>query len=330
MFLQPLAGFMRFCDRGIAKISDRLALNSSSLIIFAFHGLFTSASEINSGVLDPQQGITVEMFRKFIADFQAHGYKFVTPRQILDGLEAGSKCALITFDDGYYNNFRALPLLEEFHVPAVFCVSTDHVKNGKSFWWDTLYREARNRQWPQARIKNILTTGKLKRTSEIEETLAGEFGKNALCPVSDLDRPMTPAELSKLASHPLCCIGNHTVDHAILTNYTAAEAKQQIVGAQQFLQQQTGSVPDMIAYPNGNVSPEIIQVTRETGLKLGVTVQPGKNRADIGNYRKALALKRFTLWGNHQVETQCQIARSAFSLTSAVAGLRVKSRPALT
>ena len=41
---------------------------------------------------------------------------------------------MLTFDDGYYNNHLALPVLEEFDVPALFFISTNHVKQQKCFW----------------------------------------------------------------------------------------------------------------------------------------------------------------------------------------------------
>lgn len=327
MFGKTVSKALRFCDSSLALLSDSFFLDSASLIIFTFHSLFALPDEIETGDIDPQQGITVGMLRNFISDFQAHGYRFVAPGEIVNGLDLKSKYALITFDDGYYNNLRALPILEELHTPAVFCISAEHINTGKSFWWDVLYREAKKRQWPPSQIEKARSAYKLKRAAELERALVQEFGKNSLDPASDLDRPMTPAELKQLANYPLCSIGNHTVDHAILTNYTGDEARQQISGAQQFIQKVTGSTPELIAYPNGNASPEIVRIARDAGLQLGVTVQPGKNRIrDLRNPDKALALKRFTLWGSRQVEAQCRNARAALSLTSAVAGWRMKYR----
>lgn len=331
MLRRTVSGLLRFCDNGLGLASERLLPHASSLVIFTFHSIFASSAETESGVIDPQQGITQQILREFIVDFQAHGYRFVSSREIMNGLDLKSKCALITFDDGYYNNLRALPILDEFRVPAVFCVSTDHVKTGKSFWWDALYREAKKRYWSSSRMEQARSAYKLKRTSELERALVQEFGKNVLDPVSDIDRPMTQIELKQIASHPLCSIGNHTADHAILTNYTSDEVRKQISEAQQFIDKATGSAPQLIAYPNGNVSSVIVKIARDAGLELGVTVQPGRNRiGDLRDPDKALALKRFTLWGSRRVEAQCRNARAALSLTSAVAGWRIKHGVALS
>src|SRR2546426_534763 len=128
------------------KIASRFlsaAREEGSLLCFLFHGLFESGEELRSGVLDPQQGITVEMFRAFLGHFHEQGYGFVSPRQILEGPQPGGRHILLTFDDGYFNNVRALPMMEEFNAPAVFFVSSDHVREGKAFWWDAAFRQGR-------------------------------------------------------------------------------------------------------------------------------------------------------------------------------------------
>jgi len=329
MLRQSVIKMLEACDNSIAGACARLIPDRSALLIFTFHSLFASPQEIDRGLLDPQQAITTQMFRQFVRDFTNHGYRFVSPQEILDGLETEARAALITFDDGYYNNLRAVPLLEEFHVPAVFCISTNHVATGKAFWWDALYREARTLGWSSSRTDRVRSALKLLPTRDAERQLSAEFGEAALRPVSDLDRPMTSRELATLAAHPLAHLGNHTLDHAILSNYSRAEIKEQIAGAQDFIRGLTGKSPELIAYPNGNVSPEIAQTAQDAGLRLGVTVQPGRNRIiDTRSGRKAMELKRFTLWAQRNLESQCRIARSRFSVQATISGLRGRSKVA--
>ena len=56
-----------------------LFLNSTheagTLLSFLFHGLFKNSEELQSGMSDPQQGITVEMFRGFISHFKESGIR---------------------------------------------------------------------------------------------------------------------------------------------------------------------------------------------------------------------------------------------------------------
>ena len=312
-----------------AKMASRFlpaAREEGALLCFLFHGLFENSEEVRSGMLDPQQGITMEMFRAFLSHFQEQGYGFVSPRQILEGLQPGGKYILLTFDDGYCNNRRALPAIEEFSAPAVFFISSDHVRNGKAFWWDAAFREGRKRGKTEAEIRRAVRGYKRMKTEEVECDLKKEFGKDALRPIGDLDRPFTAGELRAFAEHRLVSLGNHTKNHAILTTYSLAEAREQIQGGQNAIQEMTGKVPEMISYPNGNSSPEIRQAAREAGLALGAVVRGGKNRLPLKiGAPQAMALKRFILWGDRGIDAQCQASRADLSLWRVFSGLAART-----
>jgi peptidoglycan/xylan/chitin deacetylase (PgdA/CDA1 family) len=297
-----------------------------ALLCFLFHSLFESGAEVRSGVLDPQQGVTAEMFRAFLGHFHEQGYGFVSPRQILEGLSPSGKYILLTFDDGYCNNRRALPAMEEFSAPAVFFISSEHVREGKAFWWDAAFRAGRKRGKSEAEIHRRVAGYKRMKTEEVEHELKKEFGKDALRPVGDLDRPFTAGELREFAEHRLVSLGNHTRNHAILTNYSLAEAREQIQGGQDAIQAMTGKMPDMISYPNGNSSPEIQKAAREIGLRLGVGVRRGKNRLPLKTRATdGMALKRFTLWGDRGIDEQCRASRADLSLSRLFSGIAAKT-----
>src|SRR6185503_14729774 len=88
-----------------------------------------------------RHGTSVSHLRQLIEYYLDSGYRFIGPPDLLRGLDAGGKYAMLTFDDGYYNNVHALPILQEYRVPAVFFISTNHVRQNKCFWWDVLHRE---------------------------------------------------------------------------------------------------------------------------------------------------------------------------------------------
>ena len=312
-----------------AKLVDsclRVFPATPTLLIFVLHSLFESAEEIALGLMDPQQAVTTEMFRSLVADLRDHGHRFVSPDDIVAGLDPGQCCAMITFDDGYANNLRALPTLEEFQAPAVFFVASNHVRTGKPFWWDVLYRELHKRGQPDAKLEGARAGLKRLRTCDAEARIMAEFGSVAFRTASDIDRPFTAAELAILAGHPLAHIGNHTADHAILTNYSPPEMREQIMGAQEALQVMTGRIPAVIAYPNGNVSGPVLQVAYEAGLRLGVTVGAGRNTIPSTRSKtRALLLKRFMLWGTRDLRAQCRVARSPLSLQTTWAAIRSKA-----
>jgi len=320
-----LRSSIRGLDQMLASVCLGAVGEPRSLLIFLFHSLFRDGDEARAGVVDPQQSITVDMLRRFVSHFLEHSYRFVSPADIVKGLDSGGRNVLITFDDGYYNNLRALPVLEEFGVPAVFFVSSDHIEKGKAFWWDVVFREFRKRHRTDPEIRDAIAGYKRLTTAAVESDLRLQFGDAALSPVADLDRPFRVAELEEFAKHPLVFMGNHTKDHAILTNYSDAEARKQISDGQKDIFEMTGRMPEMIAYPNGKASPAIQAAAWDAGLRLGVGVCPGKNRVPLQvDTGRAMEMKRFTLWGDAEIEMQCRISRSSLSLYRSFRDIRTR------
>ncbi len=56
--------------------------------------------------------MTVDKFRRFISYFRDNGFRFISPTQLKDISSQRETYAMITFDDGYYNNHLCLPVLE--------------------------------------------------------------------------------------------------------------------------------------------------------------------------------------------------------------------------
>src|SRR6185312_14111104 len=77
---------------------------NKQLLIFYFHGLFESLKQKDLNLLYPQHNMTVEQFVEFIEYFLSHNYRFILPKDLMQGLENDQPYAMITFDDGYFNN----------------------------------------------------------------------------------------------------------------------------------------------------------------------------------------------------------------------------------
>jgi len=270
-----IKSWCRFVDQKLTAIQLRTIGEKNALLSFLFHTLFEDEAEMQRGQVAPILGITVAQFQEFVEYYHAHGYTFVSPDEILNGLPAG-KFVLITFDDGYYNNFRARPILEKFQVPALFFISTGHVMENKAYWWDVAYRETIAQGKTNHDYRNIGNELKALRHDELEARMRERFSDDCLNPVGDLDRPMNPHELIEFASHDLVHIGNHTRDHALLTNYDTDGVQNQISLAQSDLHDMLGKTPDFISYPNGFYTPTIGSIAHDLGLKMGITTVNSK------------------------------------------------------
>lgn len=300
----------------------RFFQENKSLIVFVFHKLFRDRKEIDLNVVHTLEGITIQHFRQFVEYYINHNYIFVSPDNILNGLDIDKKYVLITFDDGYFNNQYTLPILNEYKIPAVFCISSSYIKHNKCFWWDVLYREKIRSGASAKHISHEVAKMQSKTINEIEKYLIDIYGKKAFEPVSDIDRPFTPSELKDFAREKYVFLGNHTAEHAILTNCSLYEIRSQILGAQNTICNLTGITPMVIAYPHGKYSSEIIRISKKVGLKLGLTVESKKNYLPI-NFHGAnpMCLGRFSLRGNNKLTEQCELARSDLRLCNIIRNL---------
>lgn len=282
---------------------------------FLVHGLFRDQAEVARHHCAPQQAITLEHMRRFIEHFLAAGYGFLSPEQPLGELDPEACYLFLTFDDGYGNNLRILPLLEEYAIPATCYVTTGNLEQQHCFWWDVVYRERHRRGAARADISRELKMLKQRDHPQIIAYLEEQFGAGCLQPWSDADRPMTIEELKAFASHPLGFVGNHTRDHYLLDRYPREVIDDQIRQAQKDLHNWLGVTPNSIAYPNGSYSTQAEQAARDAGLKFGLTLEKRKNPLPLTPASNdALHLGRFTLWGRGDIEAQCEVFRSDIRL----------------
>jgi len=298
-------------DAIIARMYLSMFRERNAVIGLLFHALFRNDQEFKQNRIDPLQRTTVAQLRSVIEYYLDHDYQFISPDDLAAGLAPGRNYVQLTFDDGYFNNLLALPILQEYKVPATFFISTDNVRLNKCFWWDVHYRE-RSAAGATARqiYKEAVALKRLK-TEQIETKLLQQFGTRALLPRGDIDRPMNPAELRALASSPRVFIGNHTANHAILTNYDDAGMRDQLTRAQRAITEMTGKTPTAIAYPNGTCDARVIQACRDIGLTLGYTTRPVK--IDIAG-SDLMNLGRFAPNAASPINTQSHTYRSDISI----------------
>jgi peptidoglycan/xylan/chitin deacetylase (PgdA/CDA1 family) len=290
----------------------------NALLCFLFHSIFLDEAEAGQNVIHPLQRTTVAQFRRFVEYYASQGYQFITPAELLAGLHPDRKYALISFDDGYFNNQRALPVLEEFSVPATFFITTGNVLNGRCFWWDVHWRECAAQGMSEQAIVRDGRSLKCLPTEQIEEELIRRFGPAAFTPRGDVDRAFTSEELRAFSRHRHVSLGNHTANHAILSNYAPRAGREQIFGAQEAIESITGVRPIAVAYPNGAHSTQIERWCVDAGLKCGFTVEQHKTTLPLDpDSQDVMRIGRFMPDGEHPIEKQCKTYRSDVQLYNA-------------
>jgi peptidoglycan/xylan/chitin deacetylase (PgdA/CDA1 family) len=304
---------VRNTDRALMRRYVAVRGERDRVVSVLLHTLYTDRDEIEQGVTAPQQNVLVSQFREFVQHFHELGYRFVSPEDVVAGLTPGHRYLLITFDDGYANNRLAIPVLEEFDVPATFFVSTRFVREQRAFWCDVVFRERSRRGVAEHEIVAEIAALQSATTSEVDRHLVTEFGRDHHPPLGEADRPLTPGELEEFAAHRLVHVGNHTVSHTDLTRLDPAGVHAEVVRAQDELAEITGTPPLAIAYPYGRVNRGVVEICRSAGLGVGlrVTEAPRRNRLPIvGHTHEAMMIDRFVLSADRPIDHQCIEFRS--------------------
>ncbi len=236
--------------------------------------------------------------------------------EAIDRLRAGTlpaRAAAVTFDDGYADNCeQALPILQRYHVPATFFVTTGAL--GGCNWNDVIVETVRacaretldatpaglGRMTVQtdaerrAAIEALLSTLKEWRTKERDAAVEALASAQACRPPSGVI--MDRRQLARLARAGMD-LGAHTVNHPILTRTEPGEAEDEIHSSRATLEAITGSSVRLFAYPYGRPGADYdaqhVELVRRLGFAGAVSTAWGANvtgRAD------PFQLKRFTPW----------------------------------
>ena len=297
-------------DHTASRVQVRMGERRGALVTLFFHNVFLDEREIALDLAYPQQRTTVEDLRRTIEYYRSAGYRFVSQDDVLRGLDPAGRFVLLTFDDGYFNNQRALPLLEKFDVPALFFAPSEMVLTGKSYWWDVLWRTRRKQGVSKEALMAETWNRVGGRADEIEAAVMKETDEE-LRAAGDVDRLFTAEELAKFAAHPLVSVGNHGCSHECLAAYSRVEALGIVGRAQKQLAEITGRVPAAIAYPYGLITDESVAVAREAGLKLGFITEARKFYAGQAADAEALMrVGRFSIWSERPIEPQCELTRA--------------------
>ncbi len=226
---------------------------------------------------------------------------------------SGKRRVIITFDDGFKNNFTvAAPILKKYNAPAVFFISTRHLEPGKYLWFHhwrglepTIPETTLNigrKDWNFAQPNRAATlrefwnylTNLQPHPAALYDTLEKHFPpleksipKDRL---EDFFAGMIRDELRELSKDPLFTIGNHTHDHPYLTKCAPHEAKRQLALNNSILEEITGQRIQIAAYPIGDYNAATLAAIKQLGIKTAHAVFPKINA------EPALEIPRFGLY----------------------------------
>lgn len=237
-------------------------------------------------------------------------------RAALAALDAGSlppRTVCITFDDGYRSVHElALPVLEEFGLPATVFVTSGHVGKG-SMWNDRIIKAVQALPAGALDLSDLgLPRYPLATDADRKRAAAGLTEASKYLPpparaalverLAELagtgDAPglmLTPEMVVDLDRRGVE-IGAHTVTHPILTSLDDAAARAEIRNGKQELEALIGKPVRLFAYPNGKAGKDFdarhVAMVREAGFDAAFTTAVGA----IGGMADRFQLPRSRPW----------------------------------
>jgi peptidoglycan/xylan/chitin deacetylase (PgdA/CDA1 family) len=235
---------------------------------------------------------------------------------------------VITFDDGYANNYEfGLPLLEKMGLPFTVFVTTGFLDSGRVLWNDLLefavFSTKRKVIPARALPHDIGIADHAERVAAIAaikdhlkrkplEEAASQV--DALCEDLDADRGsarladvrfMSRDQILRMSQSGVA-IGGHGVTHSILSRESADRARAEVVDSKAALEAITGKPVVIFAYPNGqreDFSAAVKADLIEAGYRAAFTTIHGLHRPGDDLYE----IKRISLdnrWSYLEFETR--------------------------
>ncbi|MHB1688187.1 MAG: polysaccharide deacetylase family protein [Ignavibacteriaceae bacterium] len=230
---------------------------------------------------DPQLlTVTPKNFEDHIY-YLKNNFNILSPDQFKDYLngkkEFPPKSLLITFDDGYADNYlNALPVLEKYKAPALFFISTSMLNTKEEMWWDRLdkifFSGKKLPQKLETKINDKNISLDISSPSALNKTYYSlhqliKFNKKDVrdeiidslfkwsgitSTKRDTYRMMDHDELIKMDKSSYAFIGAHTKTHTPLSILSYDEQFEEVNGSKIFLENLVKHSIKYFSYPFGN------------------------------------------------------------------------------
>lgn len=308
------------CSGAFVAARSRTA---SALRVLAYHGV-----ESRTGI-DNLDGFQVEptIFEHQL-DHVGRYYRPVALDEALAAFAEGrplpSRAVLITFDDGYANNFEiAAPILRQKGIPAAFFLTTGFLDGTHRPWWYVLRswiaRAGVERVgWPEANAENssdpraciFAWEARLKSMRETErEAELERIGDRVRLPCETGISFMSWDQARALRKQGFA-LGAHTVRHTNLGVEAAETVHREVAESVARIRAETGVSPMAFAFPYGrerDVSPAADAAFRESGITIALLTEHGLNLGDASPFRikrlnvtspyDGVAFEKLLAWG---------------------------------
>lgn len=257
----------------------------------------------DKSLFDPNvYSCTAELFEQHV-EFYNQAFTVISIEQLIEKIAKDEpidkKYVVITFDDGYIDNYSvAFPILKKHSTPAAFYIATEYLDELHIPWWDEIAWLVRHskvntiqlKSWNKAvdistgtiveKVRSVLRVVKQEQERTMEDKIA-ELVVVCQCNMPD-DLRNTPLfinwEQAKEMSDNGMHIGSHTLSHNILSHLSAEDQAHEITHSKAKIEAFLKKEVTSLAYPVGGKS-AFTQTTqmlaKEANYKLAFSFIPG-------------------------------------------------------
>ena len=297
-------------------------VNKGKLTILMYHGITASPCQFPDWCM-----IDAQSFRKQIKYLNKH-FDIVSLQDACNKLANGQlkkPTAVITFDDGYQNNFDyAFPILKEENAPAVIFLTTKFIDSDSSIWtglltnafsiteentltWKNIKHDISTLDKKQNCLAKLKTQLKNLPLSAIEnevEIIISNLTKAGIPRIEQSSpyRILDTGSIRNMAESGLIEFAAHTHSHPILSQLTKEEQQREISQSIQRVAEISGKPCDYFAYPNGTINDyndTTLSILENIAVKAALTTTTGDN----DHLTPVMELRRFGIGSDMDMAT---------------------------
>jgi len=285
---------------GITKVLEKLP-QRSVLIILNYHRVGDAAeTPFDSGTFSATAAELDLQIRYFQSRFEMATLE--TALAMLNGEAPRRTSVLITFDDGYLDNYvLAFPILRKHGVQGAFFLPTGFIGEEKVPWWDAIAymvkkcrKQSIHLDYPTPATFDLENDGARRVSMQILHAFIQPEVKDSARFIAKLEeicetpRPersqerlfLNWDEAREMQDHGMT-FGSHTHTHDILSKLSPQRQREEVCQSREILESELKQKIDTLAYPVGQrycFSADTVEALKKTGYRAAFSFYGGLNR----------------------------------------------------
>ena len=270
------------------------------LTIIAYHGIIRSPLMVHDWCFVDEDSFSMQI------GYLKKRFEIVSLSKAVERLRNGEikhPTVVITFDDGYQNNFDvAFPILYREKIPATIFLTTGLINTNDTVWYCRLNLALGQThrhliEWNGFKFDLSTSDLKAKASAVVQESLKKLSPSQLMAAIRNMilqlgDEPDSPIKIGSpfrmldkkairgMMASGLIEFGAHTHHHAILSQLSDEQRYDEIRQSIDTIYELTGHPCKCFAYPNGRMEDydsDSIKNLKACGIKMAVTAIAGPN-----------------------------------------------------